>query len=62
MTDETTLYAASPLSPPLQGTVVAVRGQAQEDQWQVIVQCNNPNHIVPLGYHFDYDDTTVTFN
>jgi hypothetical protein len=60
----TTLFGSTPLSPPITGSVVAVRGQGQENQWAVIVQCDNLDtagkHIFPLGYQFDYDDTTVT--
>ena len=48
------------------GNVVAIRGEGQDDQWEVIVNCNNldasANPIFPLGYHFDYDDTTVTIS
>jgi hypothetical protein len=61
----TTLFGLTPLSPPITGSVVAVRGHGREDQWTVIVQCHNVDsvgdHIFPLGYNFDYDDTTVTF-
>jgi hypothetical protein len=56
----TTLFGSDPASLFLTGTVVAARGQGQENQWSVIVQCSNPSQIYPLGYSFDYDDTTVT--
>jgi hypothetical protein len=68
VTVHTNLFGSTPLSPPLAGKVVAVRGQGQEDHWAVIVQCDNPldssgiNRILPLGYQFDYDDTSVTIN
>jgi hypothetical protein len=67
VTVTTQLYDESS-SPPttIPGVVVAARGRSQDDQWQVIVQCNNldsnNNPIFPLGYHFDYDDTTVTIS
>jgi biotin carboxyl carrier protein len=54
-----------PLALSLPGTVVAARGQGQEDQWAVIVQCSNNNafsKLLPPGYNFDYDQTTVTIN
>jgi biotin carboxyl carrier protein len=58
-----TTFPPSP-SPP--GTVVAVRGKGKDDMWEVIVQCDNldgsGNPILPLGYHFDFDDTTVTIS
>jgi biotin carboxyl carrier protein len=49
------------------GTAVAVRGRQQDDHWEVIVQCKNPIDgsgapLLPCGYHFDYDDTTVSIS
>jgi hypothetical protein len=47
----------------ISGRVVAVRGQSEDDQWEVIVQYTNnstESWILPLGYHFDYDDTSVS--
>jgi biotin carboxyl carrier protein len=65
-----TVTVESPLfeqpGPPtsIAGSVVAVRGERQDNQWEAIVNCDNldgsGNPILPLGYHFDYDDTTVT--
>jgi len=52
---------AGPLT-PIAGPVVAARGLREDDHWEVIVKCNNikaGKPIFPLGYHFDYDDTTV---
>ncbi|MGB8420716.1 hypothetical protein [Paraburkholderia sp.] len=58
--------SASPITLPA-GSVVAVRGLQADDHWEVIIQC--PNHqpgstdpILPLGYHFDYDNTTVSIS
>jgi biotin carboxyl carrier protein len=63
----TALFGApSGTSTSISGVVVAARGQTEDDQWHVIIECNNmnnstpPNPIFPLGYRFDYDDTTVT--
>jgi multidrug resistance efflux pump len=46
------------------GSAVSVRGRHEDDHWEVIVKCNNLDGagkpIFPLGYHFDYDDTTVS--
>lgn len=58
----TTLFGSDPASPSLSGTVVAARGHVQENEWAVILQCQNTDHMYPLGYNFDYDDTTVTIN
>lgn len=49
----------------ISGTVVATRGHAgDDDRWEVVVKCNNldggGNAILPLHYHFDYDNTSVT--
>jgi biotin carboxyl carrier protein len=50
----------------LPGKAVAVRGQRDDDHWEVIVQCNNldgsGNPLLPFGYHFDYDDTILSIS
>jgi hypothetical protein len=61
----TSLFGASPLSPPLSGGVVSARGHRDDDKWDLVVKCANPldasgNPTFPLGYHFDFDDTTVS--
>lgn len=45
--------------------IVAVRGAGEDDQWEVIAKCKNVDNagkgpLFPLGYTFDYDNTTVT--
>jgi HlyD family secretion protein len=64
VTVKTTLFDLSGPSTTITGRVVAVRGQRDDDQWEVIAKCNNLDGggkpIFPLGYHFDYDDTTFT--
>jgi hypothetical protein len=66
VTVQTTLFDSSSVLLPtsVTGSVVAVRGHRYEDdQWDVLVSCNNidglGNPIFPLDYHFDYDDTVV---
>ena len=54
----TTLYGSLALT--LQGTILAARGHGQENKWAVIIQCDNPSGLVPPGYAFDYDDTSMT--
>jgi hypothetical protein len=59
----TSLFDDSGSPTSVTGNVVAARGRDDDDRWEVIAQCNNLNggkHIFPLGYHFDYDDTTVS--
>jgi biotin carboxyl carrier protein len=56
----TTLFGSDAGAPYLAGTIVAARGQGQENQWSVVMQCDNPDLLYPLGYNFDYDDTVVT--
>jgi hypothetical protein len=50
----------------LSGTVVQVRGGADDNQWEVIMVCVNTdssgNPIFPLGYVFAPDATSVTIN
>ena len=67
VTVTTALFDASVGQPTsTSGVVVAARGKSDDDQWHVIVECKNmdtsnpPKPIFPLGYRFDYDDTTVT--
>ena len=64
VTVTTTLFGLPGPKISTAGTAVAARGQRQDDRWEVIVKCNNldaaGNAIFPLGYHFDYDDTTVS--
>lgn len=56
--------AASPATTQILGTVVAARGQDVDDEWEIVLQCDNldkaGNAILPLGYEFDYDDTNVS--
>ena len=66
VTVTTTLFGLPGSTTTTKGTAVAVRGQSQDDHWEVIVKCSNlddqGNPVYPLGYHFDYDDTTVTIS
>lgn len=60
---QTSLFDASGAPTPLNGKVVAARGRDDDDRWEVIAECDNLSggkHVFPLGYHFDYDDTTVS--
>jgi biotin carboxyl carrier protein len=61
VTVKTSLFGSATTPATLTGTAVAVRGRREDDQWEVVVQCNNvAGNTIPLGYHFDYDDTTVS--
>jgi hypothetical protein len=57
VTVETALFDAPGPTTTVTGRVVAVRGRRDDDQWEVIVKCNNLDNnnkpIFPLGYHFD---------
>jgi len=48
------------------GAVVAARGNGEDDTWEVVVKCHNLDangkSILPIGYAFDYDDTTVSIS
>jgi hypothetical protein len=63
VTITTNLFDSSQLPTKRTGTVVAVRGLLEDDQWEAMVKCSNldggGNPIFPLGYRFDYDNTTV---
>ncbi|PYR81584.1 MAG: hypothetical protein DMF87_04835 [Acidobacteria bacterium] len=60
----TQLFDAAGPPTSISGPIVSVRGQLEDDHWEVIAKCNNLDGagkpILPLGYHFDFDDTTVT--
>jgi len=65
VTLQTKLFGLPGPRTTVSGSVVAARVLREDDHWEVIVQCDNPldasgNPILPLGYHFDYDDTTVS--
>jgi len=53
-----------PISQALPGTIVSARGGRSDDLWEVVIKCKNPlsagKPIFPLGFHFDYDNVTVT--
>jgi hypothetical protein len=60
---DTTLFDLPGPPTKITGKAIAARGLNEDEQWEVIVECNNLDGsgkpIFPLGYHFDYDDTTV---
>jgi len=65
VTVQTTLFGALGPLTPLTGVVVSARGHRDDDKWDLVVLCKNSldgsgNPTFPLGYHFDFDDTTVT--
>jgi hypothetical protein len=64
LTVKTSLFDSSALPTTLTGSVVSVRGLQDDDRWEIVAKCNNldgsGNPIFPLGYHFDYDNTTIT--
>lgn len=65
MTVQTTLFDEPGPKTTVKGVIVAVQGQSEDDHWEVIVKCSNLDGsgktIFPLGYHFDYENTTVSF-
>jgi len=67
VTVHTSLFDASGPLTELTGSVVSARGHRDDDKWDLVVKCTNPldasgNPTFPLGYHFDYDDTTVSIS
>ena len=68
ITVSTNLFDQTPSVPvTLTGNVVSVRGHREDDKWDIIAKCANPLNAAseptfPLGYHFDYDDTTVVIS
>jgi hypothetical protein len=67
ITVNTNLFDQNPAVPTtLTGSAVSVRGHRDDDKWDIVAKCDNLNAssqpIFPLGYHFDYDDTTVAIS
>jgi hypothetical protein len=61
---QTNLFDRARTLTPVSGHVVAARGQDDDDRWDIVAKCSNVRNgrpILPLGYHFDYDNTTVDF-
>jgi len=58
------LFDAGGPAKTVSGRVVAVRGLNDDEQWDVTVKCNNLDAsgvpILPLGYQFDFDDSTLS--
>ena len=63
MTVTTSLFDASS-APPIVGNIIAVRGRRNEDDlWEVHAICDNFSApVLPINYHFDHDDTSVTIS
>jgi biotin carboxyl carrier protein len=63
VTVTTALFDAAGPATTITGSVVSARGLADDDTWEVVIQCANLDGagqpILPFGYRFDYDDTTV---
>jgi biotin carboxyl carrier protein len=61
---QTKLFDAAGPAITLTGNVVAAHGQAADDHWSAVIQCNNLDSasqpILPSGYRFDFDNTTVS--
>jgi hypothetical protein len=63
----TNLFDASGPATTVTGNVIAVRCRSDDDQWDLVAQCVNPldgsgNPTFPVGYVFDYDNTTATIS
>ncbi len=63
---ETTMFdiPSSPAKVKIEAEIVAVRGEGEDDQWEVIAKRKNTDNagngpLFPLGYTFDYDNTEV---
>jgi hypothetical protein len=65
VTIATSLFDPGPgAATQITGSVVAARGQDEDERWEVVFQCDNRDQvgdpILPFGYQFDYDDTTIS--
>jgi pyruvate/2-oxoglutarate dehydrogenase complex dihydrolipoamide acyltransferase (E2) component len=59
---QTDLFSKAANSVTISGTVVAARGEADDDRWKLVVSCdnrdNNGDEILPLNYSFDHGNTS----
>jgi hypothetical protein len=66
LTVKTQLFGVAGPPTPITGPIVSVRGKREDDHWEVIARCGNLDPggkpILPFGYHFDFDDTTVAIS
>jgi biotin carboxyl carrier protein len=66
VTVQTNLFSKPANSVTISGTVVAARGDSDDDRWNIVVSCenqdNNGQEILPLHYSFDHDDTSITIS
>lgn len=61
---KTTLFDVPSSPVTIEAEIVAVRGEGEDDQWEVIAKRKNTDNagkgpLFPLGYNFDYDNTEV---
>jgi len=61
---KTTLFDIPSSPVTIEAEIVAVRGEGEDDQWEVIAKRKNTDNagkgpLFPLGYTFDYDNTEV---
>ena len=66
MTVETRLFDVAGPATSISGPIVSVRGLEADELWEVVAKCPNLDGggaaIFPFGYHFDYDNTSVTIS
>jgi biotin carboxyl carrier protein len=60
-TIQTNMFDAGGPPTSFSGKVVAARGYRQDNEWQIAVRLDSSGNGLPLGYRFDYDDTTISF-
>lgn len=61
---KTTLFDVPSSSVTIEAEIVAVRGEGEDDRWEVIAKRKNTDNagkgpLFPVGYNFDYDNTEV---
>lgn len=58
---KTTMFEATEKEIP--GKIVSIRGHdADDDEWDVIIRYQNKDKDIPINYHFDKDNTTISID
>jgi biotin carboxyl carrier protein len=64
---QTKLFDSTGPSTTIRGDIATARNKGDDERWEVVIGCSNFNGsdtktpVLPLGYCFDHDNTTISF-